>query len=725
MDDLEHQSSKTSKWDSPPGNQRVTVKPGKLANEMPALSKQKKELDRLVSIMNKYIGSNRYTVELTKFADGEIYAIIDTKNPYNGHYLFGSNSLSNLYSKITNKKNLKHSDDRKGGNTMKYDFGGYATKVNVKCSDGRTIAKDAFKDCDGNKVPLVWQHFRDDPTNVVGHAILENRADGVYAYCNFNSTSKAKHAKILVEHGDITALSIYANHLTHQGNNVTHGMIREVSLVIAGANPEAFIDNIAIKHSDGSVTELDDEAIVYMNVEGLEHSVELDTEDTDEDEDDKVEHADAEPTDEAKAKTVKEVFDSLTDDQKVLFYAMVGTALEQGASDEEEGKSEDEVKHSDINEGGTGMKKNVFEGKETTPSLSHDDRIALFKQIQSYAADHNVKLSKAIADHTETFLEHGITDIESLFPDYKSLNNPPEWIGQPEEWVNIVWNGTSKTPFSRIKSAFADITKDEARARGYIKGKKKEEEQFSLLRRTTDPQTVYKLQKLDRDDVIDITDFDVVAWLKSEMRMKLQEELSRAILIGDGRSTSSEQKIQENHIRPILNDDAFYTIKYSVDLSSAVDSTDRANAIIDGAAYAMIDYKGSGGATAFMSPQSLADMRVAKDKNGRRLYNSVSEIASALGVSKIVEVPLMKDLIRTTSTTIGDAESDKKKKVHAIIVNLRDYNVGADRGGQTTMFDDFDLDYNKLTYLIETRCSGALTRPTSAIVIESDADGVG
>lgn len=596
---------------------------------------------------------------------------------------------------------------------MKFDFGGYATKSNIRCSDGRVIERDAFKDCDGQKVPLVWQHMRDDPTNVIGHAVLENRSDGVYAYGLLNSTEKAKTTKELIQHGDITALSIYANHLTQRGNNVTHGMIREVSVVMAGANPGALIDNIAISHSDGSVSELNDEAVIYFDSE-LEHSVEYEMEDTT-DSDDEFEHADDDQN-EAKAKTVKEVFDSLTEDQKILFYAMVGQALEEGVADDE-----DDVEQSDYEEGGNYMKKNVFEGRDTTPSISHEDRVELFKQIQGYATDHNVKFSKALSEYTESFLEHGITDIESLFPDYKSLNNPPAWIGEPEAWVNVVWNGTSKTPFSRIKSAFADITKEEARARGYIKGKKKEEEQFGLMRRTTDPQTVYKLQKLDRDDIIDITDFDVVAWLKSEMRMKLQEELSRAVLIGDGRVSSAENKIQENHIRPILTDDVFYTLKHQVDLSGAADSTDRANAIIDAAAYAMIDYKGSGGLTAFMSPQVLADLKVAKDKNGRRLYTSVSEIASALGVSNIVEVPLMKDQTRKSSTTIGDEDDTHTYKTLAIMVNLRDYTIGADRGGQTTMFDDFDIDYNKYTYLIETRCSGALIRPASAIVLETDA----
>ena len=346
-------------------------------------------------------------------------------------------------------------------------------------------------------------------------------------------------------------------------------------------------------------------------------------------------------------------------------------------------------------------------------SLSHEDRSNLFAEVVKEAQDNHLSFKKVLSERA---LEHGITDIESLFPDYKSLNNPPAWIGQPEAWVNTVWNGTAKTPFSRIKSAFADITKDEARARGYIKGKKKIEEQFSLLRRTTGPQTVYKLQKLDRDDIIDITDFDVVAWLKSEMRMKLQEELARAILVGDGRLTSDESKIMEDHIRPILKDDPFYSLKVPVTMTASMDSTDRANAMIDAAAYAMIDYKGSGGVTAFMSPHVLADLKVAKDKNGRRLYASVGEIASALGVSNIVEVPLMKDQTRT------DSETNKTYRTLGILVNLRDYNVGADRGGQTTMFDDFDIDYNKYTYLIETRCSGALIRPASAIVLETEFD---
>lgn len=593
--------------------------------------------------------------------------------------------------------------------SVKYDFGGYATKANVRCTDGRVISRDAFKDCDGKKVPLVFQHLRNDPKNIVGHAILESRPDGVYAYGKFNDTETAKTMKELVQHGDIDSLSIYANHLSQHGSNVVHGAIREVSLVVAGANPGAKIDNLCIQHDDGYDEPLDDEAIITLG-ETIEHGdIYLKTENPAEKDETTpdVEHADGKSQNEAKEATVKEVFDSLTEDQKILFYAMVGQALEEG--DEEEG-----LEQSDEFEGGNGMKYNAFEGNGSSRnSLSHEDKTNLFAEVVREAKDNNLSFKKVLS---EKALEHGITDIESLFPDYKSLNNPPAWLGEPEAWVNTVWNGTAKTPFSRIKSAFADITKDEARARGYIKGKKKLEEQFSLLKRVTGPQTVYKLQKLDRDDIIDITDFDVVAWLKSEMRMKLQEELARAILIGDGRLSSDESKIKEENIRPILSDNPFYSLKAPVTLSSTMDSTDRANAVIDAAAYAMIDYKGSGGVTAFMSPHTLADMKVAKDKNGRRLYTSVSEIASALGVSNIVEVPLMKDVVRTDTS----GTTTKYYRPLAIMVNLRDYNVGADRGGQTTMFDDFDIDYNKYTYLIETRCSGALIRPASAVVLETE-----
>lgn len=593
---------------------------------------------------------------------------------------------------------------------MKADFGGYVTKANTKCSDGRVICPNAFKDCDGKTVPLIWHHLRDNPDNVLGHVLLENREDGVYGHAFFNNTKSAETAKELVRHGDINAMSIYANKLVQNGPNVQHGVIKEVSLVTAGANPGALIDNISIAHEDGGITELPDAAIIYSS-ETLEHSESYETDWEYEEEPEEVEHAEGDQNGGEKAasgsdKTLQQVFDTLNEDQKTLFYAMIGQALEDGAATEEEA----EVEQSEKDEGGTDMKKNVFDDtaqKNEKHTLTHEDIETVFK---------NAKKSGSLRDAVEEMaLEHGITNIESLFPDYKSLNNPPAWIGQPEAWVNSVWNGTSKTPFSRIKSAFADITMEEARARGYIKGKKKQEEQFSLLKRTTDPQTVYKKQSLDRDDILDITDFDVVAWLKSEMRMKLQEELSRAILIGDGRLASSDDKIQETHIRSILNDDDFYSLKHKVDMTGLTTSLDKANAIVDAVAYAMIDYKGSGGMTAYMSPQALADLKVARDKEGRRLYSSVSEIASALGVNSIVEVPLMKD--QTRKETVDSTESTYKTL--AILVNLRDYNVGADRGGQTTMFDDFDIDYNKYKYLIETRCSGALIRPASAIVLET------
>lgn len=583
----------------------------------------------------------------------------------------------------------------------KYDFSGYVTKFNLLCADGRRIRRGAFAHCDGNEVPVVWQHLRDDPKNVIGHALLENRSDGMYGYVSLNNSEQAKIAKELVQHGDIKAMSIYANHLSQQGSNVTHGTIREVSLVIAGANPGALIDNITIQHDDDDGEEvLGDMAVVFngWNIEHADTGVDIEMDEPDDE--DEVEHADENKSDDGngKAATVKEVFDSLTNDQKTLFYAMVGQALSEGK----------DMEQSDDFEGGVDemSQYNLFEGREKTPALSHDDMKAILQDAKK-----NGSLKDAVSDYA---LEHGITDIESLFPDYKSLNNPPAWIGTPDPWVTTVWNATTKTPFARIKSQFADITKDEARARGYIKGKKKIEEQFSLLKRTTDPQTVYKKQGLDRDDIIDITDFDVVAWLKSEMRMKLQEELSRAVLIGDGRLSSAEDKIQETHIRSVLNDDEFYTMHKTVDMSGTT-TTARANSLIDAAVTGMIDYKGSGAVTAFMSPQTLADLRLAKDNNGRRLYNNTSEIASAMGVSNIVEVPMMKDQTRTT----GSDEDAKTYNTLAILVNLKDYTIGADRGGQTTMFDDFDIDYNKYKYLIETRCSGALTKPSSALVLES------
>lgn len=607
--------------------------------------------------------------------------------------------------KNQNGSKLSHSEN--------FDFGGYVTKSNLKCSDGRVIGSNAFDGDDGKTVPLVWGHLRDSPDCVLGHAVLEKRDDGVYGYCKFNNTDSAQTAKELVKNGDITAMSIYANHLKQQGSNVTHGVIREVSLVYAPANPGAMIDNISITHGDGYEEMIPEEAIIHTGIRLDADDITLDIYESGPDDDDELKHEDDDSGDDSgddKAATAKEVFESLTNDQKALFYAMVGQALEEGGADED-------LKQSDNDEGGNDMGHNIFDGASNgTPSLSHETKATIAADVFKNA-ERIGSLKAAVADAMSEggiILQHGITDIESLFPEPKLLNNPPEFWGAPDAWVNDVWNGVKKTPFSRIKSQFADLTQEEARAKGYIKGSRKTEEQFSLLKRVTTPQMVYKKQSLDRQDIIDITDFDVVMWMKGEMRMKLQEELSRAILIGDGRLESDEDKIHDANIRSILNEDPFYSLKYVVDLAGG-DSTDRANAIIDGAAYAMIDYKGSGSPTAFMSPHTLADMKVAKDKNGRRLYSGVSEIASALGVGRIVEVPLMKDQTRTD-------DKGKTFKPLAIIVNLSDYSVGSNKGGETTMFDDFDIHYNKYYYLIETYCSGALTKPASAIVLETETE---
>lgn len=588
-----------------------------------------------------------------------------------------------------------------------YDFGGYATKANLKCSDGRVIMPNAFKANDGQKVPLVWQHQRNEPTNVLGHALLENREDGVYCYCKFNETNSAKQAKQLVEHGDITSLSIYANQLSQQGRNVTHGQIREVSLVLAGANPGALIDNLAISHSDGSYEPVDDEAYIYTGLD-LEHSVEYE-------EEDHIEHAEDENQNGGDSEeTAEDVFNTLNQKQKNLVYAMVGYAL---GGDEED---DDEAEHSD--EGGEEMKTNVFDQTEEntqTNSLSHEDKQAIFANARKYGS-----LKQAVQDFA---LEHSIvgTGAQSnqfpediLFPEARSVTPTPEMIMRQQEWVSKVWNATRKSPFSRIKSVAADITGDEARARGYIKGKKKKEEVIAMLKRVTTPQTVYKLQKMDRDDIIDITDFDVVAWLKAEMRLMLNEELARAILVGDGRE-AGDDKINETNIRPVWTDDDLYTIKQTVKFSESATDDEKASQLIKAVHYSRIDYRGSGSPTLYIDSHSLTMLLLAEDKIGRRLYNTVTELATALRVREIVEVPVFDNLERDGRSGVPE-ESGKKYKLRMLIVNLTDYNVGADRGGAVAMFDDFDIDYNKYTYLIETRCSGALIRPFSAIAIEEE-----
>ena len=578
-----------------------------------------------------------------------------------------------------------------------YDFSGWATRANIKCSDGRTIMKNAFKDNDGMTVPLVWNHDHNDPLNVLGHALLENRDDGVYAYCTFNNTESGQAAKNLVEHGDVNQLSIYANKLKQQGGNVIHGAIKEVSLVLAGANPEAYIDNI-IRHGEES----EEEAIIYSGEDiTLSHSDEDTSEDdlkhADDNKENKEESVVANEVKNAdNEKTVADVFNELTEEQKTVVYAMIGQALEDaGVTDEDEN-----------DEGGNDMKHNVFDNdnNEQENILSHSDMETIISDAKRYGS-----MKESFLAHAE---DYGITNIDYLFPEEKSLNNPPEFIKRDMGWVSRVMNSVHHTPFSRIKSMFADITEDEARAKGYIKGNLKKEEVFSLLKRTTTPTTIYKKQKMDRDDVVDITDFDVIAWLKSEMRMMLDEEIARAILVGDGRLSSSDDKINEQNIRPIWKDDDLYTIKSLITVPA---DGNLAEEFIDQAVRAMKDYKGSGSPVAFMTDEMLTECLLLKDTNKHRLYKSADEVATAMRVSSIVTVPVMEGLTRTSGSDTLELK--------ALIVNLNDYNVGADKGGAINMFDDFDIDYNQQKYLIETRCSGALIKPYSAIALEVKSAG--
>ena len=568
----------------------------------------------------------------------------------------------------------------------RFDFSGWATRNNLKCSDGRTIRKDAFKDNNGQKVPLVWNHQHNEPFNILGHALLENREEGVYAYCTFNDTEAGQNAKQLVEHGDVSALSIYANQLKQHGGDVIHGSIREVSLVLAGANPGAFIDSI-ICHGEES----EEEAIIYTGEDiSLSHA-------------DNEEMKEEKPMEDTKKvenktdnKTVKDVFDTLTEEQKTVVYALIGQALESaGVTDEN-----DENDKEDNN-----MKHNVFDQDDMMKGnvLSHSDMEEIFSDAKRAGS-----LKEAFLAHNATY---GIDQIDTLFPEPKSMNTPPEFIKRDTNWVAGVINGVHHTPFSRIKSMFAKITEDEARAKGYIKGKLKKEEVFTLLKRTTTPTTIYKKQKLDRDDIIDITDFDVVAWIKSEMRMMLDEEIARAILVGDGRMTSDDDHINEANIRPIWKDDDLYTIKTKITVDASATDDDKAKAVIKAAVKSRKDYKGSGNPVLYTTEDFLTNCLLLEDTQGYRLYKSEQDVATAMRVSRIVTVPVMENLSRT------DSES-KTRNLVGIIVNLNDYNVGADKGGAVNMFDDFDIDYNQQKYLMETRCSGALIRPYSAIALE-------
>lgn len=634
---------------------------------------------------------------------------------------------------------------------MDYDFSGYATKNDLLCADGRVIRHDAFKDNDGQIVPLVWQHVHDDPMNVIGHALLENRDDGVYAYAKFNDTPSGRHSKKMVQNGDVVSMSIYANRLKQHGSDVVHGVIREVSLVLAGANPGALIDNISFAHADGSFTDVEDEAIIYSGLEDIsvinhadaEDSDEADKEETmpknsdktiedvfntlndeqkdavyfligqamengsgesDDSDDGEVEHADTDN------KTVQDVFDTLNEEQKNMVYFLIGQAVEEatgesGSDDDED----DEVEHSALY-GGTSMKHNVFDEsyEDETDVLTHDEFTAIMEDAHK---------SSSLKD---VFLAHGITNLDILFPEAQLVRPNPDMVTRDMGWVDILWNAVKRTPFARIKSVYANLTADAARAKGYVKGAKKVDQVLALLSRETTPQTIYKKQTLDRDDVIDITSIDVVAWLKQDLRMMLNEELCRAVLVSDGRNVNSPDKIKEDRIRPVYQDDDVYTIHYEITYGQNDTADQKASKLIDSAVRARKDYKGSGNPKMFATNEIIADMLLAKDTLGRRLYKDEAELKAALRVNDIVEVPVMEGVTRTT----GEGANARTFALLALIFNPADYTIGADKGGAVSLFDDFDIDYNQMKYLIETRCSGALTIPYSAIALETDAANV-
>ena len=587
---------------------------------------------------------------------------------------------------------------------VKCDFSGWATRNDLLCGDGRVIKKDAFKDNDGKTVSLVWNHEHNDPNAVLGHAILENRDEGVYAYGFFNDSENGQLAKKLVSHGDVSSLSIWANKLKQNGREVLHGEIRELSLVLAGANPGAYID-VVMAHND----EGEDVSELYANYNEniMIHAASEDEKSDSNKEEKPVEEEKKQPDTE---KTVGEVFDTLTEEQKTVVYAIIGKALEDS------GETEDEMDEEDDN-----MKHNVFENEEVKQEgvLSHSEMQAILADGKRYGSLRESFLAHAgdtqYSAGTATYGIDGADDF--LFPDARNLDVPPSFISREMGWVKKVMNGTHHTPFSRIKSMFADITEDDARAKGYIKGKLKKEEVFTLLKRTTTPTTIYKKQKMDRDDVIDITDFDVVAWLKSEMRLMLDEEIARAILIGDGRLSSSDDKINESNIRPIWTDEDLYTIKALVSVAAGADEDTKAKAFIRAAIKARKDYKGSGNPTLFTTEDVLTDCLLMEDGMGRIIYESPEKLANVLRVKEIVTVPVMENQTRTVDT--------KTHHLMGLIVNLADYNVGADKGGAINMFDDFDIDYNQQKYLIETRCSGALIKPYSAIAIEMVENAAG
>ena len=591
----------------------------------------------------------------------------------------------------------------------KYDFHGWATRNDLRCSDGRIIRRDAFKHCDGKIVPLVWNHRHDDPTNVLGHALLENREDGVYAYCAFNDSEAGKAARLLVEHGDISALSIFANGLKQDGSNVLHGDIKEVSLVLAGANPGASIANV-IRHGET----VEDEADIYTG-EDFIVGMEEDKKNIEHSDSDMKEKKEVDSDDE----TVADVLKTFTPDQQKVLYQLVTDALaaKDEAQDEAQYETNEKKDENNKNGGNNTMKHNVFDNSEQNENvLQHDDFQAIISDakrygsmreaFENYAKDHDVDINELI--HSA---DYGIENIGYLFSDDKAITREPIMVSRNMDWVAKFTNSVRHTPFSRIKSLFANITEDDARAKGYIKGNVKKEEVFTLLKRSTTPTTVYKKQKIDRDDVIDIVDFDVVAWLKREMRVMLDEEIARAALVGDGRVSSSDDKIDPIHIRPIWTDDDFYTIKQTVSVASSDNESTIAKNFIKQCIKARKNYKGSGNPTLYTTEDMLTDMLLLEDTTGRVIYESTAKLATTLRVKEIVTVPVMENLTRT----------DDQSKVHTllgIIVNPYDYTIGADKGGAVNMFDDFDIDYNQQKYLIETRCSGALTLPYSAIAVE-------
>ena len=629
----------------------------------------------------------------------------------------------------------------------KFDISGWATKADMLCSDGVIIKKGAFKDCDGVTVPLVWNHQHNSPNEVLGHALLENRDDGVYAYCTFNDTDAGQTAKLLVQHGDVNRFSIYANKIKRRGSDVIHGVIRELSLVLAGANPGAVIDTVMMHgedsyeegyissgeyienvenlfHSDDTATKGDKEMADNSKKQGNQSEDEtikdvfdtlsdkqkqavyaiisqiLEENGIDPDDDENVKHSEDDPEEGGKSgkeKTIGDVFNSMTDEQKNVVYAMISQALEDaGVTDDED--EEDEG-------GNNNMKHNVFDNSDYMAG-DEDDREVLsqseFKEIMGEAR-RNGSLKDA-------FIQHGITNVDYMFPDAQTVDNEPGFIKRNDDWVAKVMNKVHHTPFSRIKSVFANITADEARAKGYVKGKKKVDEVFPLLKRVTTPVTVYKKQTLDRDDVIDIVDMDVVAWLKKEMRMMLDEELARAILVGDGRNQSSSDKINEQNIRPIWTDDDVYTVKAAVPITRETTGPEKAKAFIKAAIRSRKEYKGSGNPDMFIDEDILTECLLLEDTNGRVIYDTIEKLATALRVQELIPVPVMENLKR-----------EKGANTHilgGIYVNLNDYNVGADKGGAVNMFDDFDIDYNQQKYLIETRCSGAMVTPYGAVAIE-------